>query len=222
MRIFILFFFLTTINVNGQDKSFVELNNGEKIESDNILVKEPAFSKAYLLVNGTEKYSLDDVTAYQIKGSYFKKFQISNFAKPTFFFRSSHGKIDAYSKASTTMMVNQSTGSMSTISNRWDYYSINNGPLQKVRYRFLKNDLKDSPKAKEVIRKIKGIRTLTGVFYVAGAGLLISGVADLSNTKGVPPTIIVGAVMYNVNFILLNSKRNMLIDAIDANNLEMK
>lgn len=222
MRILIFLFFLASIKVIGQDESFVELSNGERIESDNILLKEPVFRKAHLLVNGTEIYDLDEVIAYQIQGRYFKKFTVGSLAKPAFFLRTSHGKIDAYSAASTTMMMNQTTGGMSTVSNRWDYYSINHGPLQKVRYRFLKNDLKESPKAMEVIRKIRGLRTLTGIFYVAGAGLIISGVTDLPNAKGVPPTIIAGAVMYNVNFLLLNSKRNMLIEAIDAYNAEMK
>jgi hypothetical protein len=210
-------------NLNGQDtSSFIEINGGKKILSDDILIKEPVFKKAYLLVNSTEKYDLDIVEAYQIGGNYFKKFQPKNFTKPTFFFRSSHGKIDAYSKASTTMMINQTSGNMSTMTTRWDYYSIDNGPLQKVRFRFLKNDLKDSPKAMEIINKLKVTRTVTGILYVVGGGLIIGGMTSISNTKGVPPTLIAGAVIYNVNFLLLNSKRSKLIKAIDAYNEDVR
>ncbi len=219
LNLTVIIFLLTLVIAKSQD-SFVELTNGKMIYGK-VIYKEPVFKSPYLLVDSTS-YSLDLVSAYQIDNNYFKKFLLPGFIRPTFFLRTAKGKIESYSKSSTYTTFQG--GHMSTMSNRWDYYSIDNGPLKKVRYRFLKKDLAQSPEAMKIMKKVKELRTLSGVLYLGGSALIIGGVSSLSGSKGsgIPPGIIIGAISFTANQFLLFAKRDKLIDAINAYNEEMK
>ncbi|MGC4021799.1 MAG: hypothetical protein QM734_07565 [Cyclobacteriaceae bacterium] len=221
MRISILLFLLA-FRASGQSIDYIELDNGDKITGQ-IEYKTPFMAKPYLLVDGTTKYDLtQQVKSYQLQGVYYKKFFMSTYGKPIFFQRTAHGKIDSWYRATTVI-----NGHGGASSKRWDYYSFENGPLKKMRFRFVKKDLKESPEAMKVIKKIKGLRVVSGLGYLGGSALIIGGAVSISNTKpgenpGFPPTLIAGALIFNINLFLLNSKREKMIEAIDAYNMEVK
>lgn len=225
LALFFLFFWLT--ESFSQDGDFIELENGNIITGQKIEFRSPAFKASYLLVDDKDKYELSTVRIYQIHGHYYKKMQPPGFLSESFFLRTAHGRIDAYSKASTTYVSN-ANGGMTTMSNRWDYYSKDDGPLKKMRYRFLKKELTESAEAMKVIKKIKTLRYVSAGLYVGGSALIVSGIAstasstDKSKSSGIPGGVIAGALTFTVNMILLNTKRNMLTDAIDAYNTEIK
>jgi hypothetical protein len=220
--VFILFPFLAL----GQDDNFILLDNNEKIVGHQIEYKAPLFVKPYLLVDGTKKYNLStEVQAYQLNGTYYKKLIVTPYSKPTFYIRTAHGKIDAYTKTSSTTQWNG--GAMSTISNRWDYYSINNASVKKLRFRNIKKDLKGSSVAMKIIKEIKNLRVVSGIGYIGGTALIVGGVAASVNSTdegnhGFPPSVIIGAVVFNINLFLLDHKRNKMIESIKAYNKEME
>jgi hypothetical protein len=108
--------------------------------------------------------------------------------------------------------------------NRWDYYSIEDGPIKKVRYRFLKKDLQESKEAMKVIKQVTNLRLVSAVLYTGGSGLIIGGISSLTNSEGnsIPPALIIGAVAFNANFFLLNTKRDKLLHAIEIYNAEVR
>jgi hypothetical protein len=134
----------------SQEESFIELDNGTIIKGELIQFKMDVSNKPFLLVDGTTKYELyQQVKAYQIKGKYFKKVFDPSSERMLFYFRTAHGKIDAYKKASNKRFWH---GDTPFLDNKWDLYSIDNGPLKKVNFRSLKNDLKESPDAMIIIK----------------------------------------------------------------------
>ena len=209
--------FVTTI---CSSQSFIELTDGTRI-SGNIEYKAPAFKKGYFVVNDTVRYDEVSVRSFQIGPNYFRKISPPGTAPSSFYLRTVKGKIDAFTKTSSQLFIGG--GGTTNMTNRWDYYSIDNGPLKKVRYRFLKNDLRESTEAMKVMKQVTNLRVVSTILYTGGSALIVGGVASLANAEdnSLPPALIVGAIAFNANFFLLQTKRNKLLQAINAYNAEV-
>lgn len=207
------------MNSNGQN--FIELVDGEKIYGT-VEYKAPAFKKGFFLINGTARYDEVSVRSFQIGPNYFRKISPPGTAPSSFYLRTVQGKIDTFTKTSSQLFIGG--GGTTNMRNRWDYYSIDNGPLKKVRYRFLKKDLQGSTEAMKVIKQVTNLRVVSAVLYTGGTALIVGGVAGLANSEenSIPPALIVGAIAFNANFFLLDTKRNKLLQAIEVYNNDMK
>lgn len=209
------------IYLNCYSQSFIELTDGTNI-SGKIDYKAPPFKKGYFLVNDTMRYDEVSVRSFQIGTKYFRKISPPGTAPSSFYLRTVTGKIDAFTKTSSQLFIGG--GGTTNMRNRWDYYSIDNGPLKKVRYRFLKKDLQESTKAMKVVKQVTNLRIVSAVLYTGGTALIVGGVASLANTEdnSIPPGLIVGVIAFNANFFLLDTKRNKLLQAIEIYNSEIK
>jgi hypothetical protein len=217
----VLFLFMVLKHAWSQDGDFIELKNGDVIHGSKIEYKSPVFKSAYLLVDEKDKYELIDVAAYQINKAYFKRLTPTGVSYSGFYLRTAHGKIDAFVKTSANFVM-QPNGTMSNVSNRWDFYSVEGGPLKKTRYRFLRKELKDSKAAMKILNEIRAIRYVSAGLYLGGTALIVTGIANASGKSGIPSGLIAGAAAFGVNRLLLDVKRNKLSDAIEAYNSEFR
>lgn len=218
-KVTVLLYLLIYMNSHGQN--FIELVDGEKVYGT-VEYKAPAFKKGFFLINGTARYDEVSVRSFQIGPNYFRKISPPGTAPSSFYLRTVQGKIDAFTKTSSQLFIGG--GGTTNMRNRWDYYSIDNGPLKKVRYRFLKKDLQESTEAMKVIKQVINLRVVSAVLYTGGTALIVGGVSSLANTEdnSIPPALIVGAIAFNANFFLLDTKRNKLLQAIEVYNTDMK
>jgi hypothetical protein len=125
-------------------QEFIELMSGEKIYGA-VQYKAPLLRKGFFLVNETTRYDEVSVRSFQIGSNHFRKISPPGTAPSSFYLRTAEGKIDAFTKTSSQLFVG--AGGTTNMRNRWDYYSIEDGPIKKVRYRFLKKDLQESKEA---------------------------------------------------------------------------
>lgn len=207
--------------INSNSQNFIELVSGEKIYGT-VEYRAPAFKKGFFLINDTVRYDEVSVRSFQIGSDYYRKISPPGTAPSSFYLRTVEGKIEAFTKISSQTIIQ--SGQHTNMKNRWDFYTIGDGPIKKVRYRFLKKDLQESKEAMKIIKQVSNLRLVSGVLYLGGSALIIGGISSPANSEGnsIPPAVIIGAIAFNANFFLLNTKRNKLLKAIDVYNTEMK
>ena len=74
LRVFLLFFVLNIFNIGqlkAQNNFYLQLRNGQVIESFNIIVKNPLFKKPFFLVDNTKEIEWFQVDKVNFKDGYF-------------------------------------------------------------------------------------------------------------------------------------------------------
>lgn len=221
MRHIILFIaFALIIPISSSAQNIVGLHNGGEMKYKQLKLKNPAFSKSYLLADDSVKYSLDLVNYYQIGSDYYKK-KFSNSGNYEFMKRELEGTISLYSVIRTTQSFDPNTGIPYSSSSKVNFYGKSNGSIKKVNSKNLKMDLADCEACQQEIKKAKTLGIISAIGLTAGLGIFIGTAAsELSKTQepgestSFPPGAIIGTALCFTPLILSGSRRRHYSNAI--------
>lgn len=232
LTIVLIFSYHVTTYAQNATPYYIGLKSGKVIYSD-IRYKVPTFGKSYLLVNDSAKYAIKEVNYFNLQEGFYKHFIPPGQTAETLYRRVISGnRIEVYSKTVTNTSWNNDavTGmaTPTTSTRHLDYYIKDGGTPKKVKFSNLKVDLSDKPESVAILRKVKGLRVLTGTLYLAGAGMFVAGIASVGNrssspgepneSEGIPPLIIAGVITMVIPNLLHFTKRDHMLDAIKAYN----
>lgn len=209
----------------AQERFVVGLMNGQEFRASNVRLRTPAFSQRYIEADG-QRYAFHQVKYYSNEDGFFEKFIPPRLRQEEFFRREVHGpRINAYSRVVTQMHYSGGPGMAPAMqTQRLDYYVKDKGLVQMMTFSNLKKDLADHGGSQEMLRSVKTLRMVTGLLYVAGTAMLISGISsDLNSERdslspdggGVPPLFIGGAVSLAVPWLVFRPiKRKKMLQAV--------
>lgn len=233
LTIVLIFSYHVTTYAQNATPYYIGLKNGKVIYGD-IRYKVPTFGKSYLLVNDSAKYAIKEVNYFNVQGGFYKQFIPPGQTTETLYRRVISGnRIEVYSKTVTNTSWNNDaiTGMTTPMTNtrHFDYYIKDDGIPKRLKFSNLKADLSDKPESVAILRKVKGLRMLTGTLYLAGAGMFVAGIASIGNKSssspgepnesgGIPPLIIAGAITMVIPNLLHFAKRDHMLDAVKAYN----
>jgi hypothetical protein len=218
MKSKILFCILFFVSAAIAQDDYLELKSGRKVISK-FLITEPSFwgeNNYVFQLSESLKYTQDSVRAYQKDGGYFKWYGEDR----VYLKRTEEGKVDFYSRIKGGYSAGFSYGaaspggmhmaSMPGTYNavRYDYYCKNKGPVKEVSYDNVLEDFSDNPASKKYLDDYGSANVVKYCLGVAGAGLIIAGIADKSGSKPNMSTLTAGAVVVNlawIPFIIQNS-----------------
>ena len=223
--VFFLIAFVSAFSTCAQERYVVGLTNGQEVQASKVRLRTPAFSQPYIEADG-ERYAFHEVDYYKNENGFFQKLIPPRSREEEFFRREVDGpRINAYSRVVTQMTYGGGPGMAPTMqTQRLDYYVKDDGPTQMMTFSNLKKDLADHAGSQQMLRSVKSLRMVTGLLYVAGAAMVISGISsDLKTVKdgpssdggGIPPMFIGGAVTLAIPWLVFRPmKRKKMMQAV--------
>ena len=193
---------LFTISVSAQFKNFVELRDSTIIRGK-VELSTKLFKSSKIIVNDTTEIPLSKVHAYQTTEGYFRR-MYSGYGE-TFAKRLEEGNIDLYTRTQsyggggafvpgpngTSIFVG---GGMQ--SSQVEYFSKDDGNLQKANARNLKRALFDNPESMEYLNKRDGMTAIQVLGVLAGVAIGAASLTSQADSDELDPTgAIVGLVI---------------------------
>ena len=222
----VLLFIAWTLSaiVTSRAQNIVGLHNGQELEFGSLKLKEPAFSKSYLLADDSVKYSLDLVKYYRVGSDYYKKRMRHN-GSYEFMYREQEGAIELYSVIRTVHSYNPNTGIPYSSSSKLNFYSKDVEGIKKVNGKNLKIDMSECELCLQEVKKAKTLSMISAIGLTAGLGIFIGTAAThLSETpepgdsSGIPAGAIIGPALCFTPWILSGAKRKHFSNAISIYN----
>jgi hypothetical protein len=202
--------FMLQMNAQTVDSScFIISNKGEITYADSLILVEEPFKNPYILVDGSHKYALHELSCYSSKEGYYRRFIDSVVNFPLWYKREAKGKINFYSKpvgefsSGTTVDMPNGTSHYSSAYTKHDvfYTQIGNESPQKIAYKKLQILLKSNQKSMDLLNKGHQSWVIKRAFTIAGTAALLFGgsqtlrKARLNNLQGgikISPFVFVG------------------------------
>jgi hypothetical protein len=203
-----------------KDSAFYFYDNLKGLQyAKSIEFKTPLFGEAHLLVNSKEKFPILNIKYFNNEEGFFLKNTLS-FSEKEFLKRESKGKIDTYSKWSYSGgYYNAGTGMYSAGAPvKQNFYTKENFEIKKTTINNLAIDLSDNALSMEAINGAKIARNVQIGLYVAGALMIVGGIAVTVSSRSVTPGMpIVGvgvaALAFTwIPFIIVENKKQKAID----------
>lgn len=217
----ILFTYLSILTASQlQAQNIVGLGSGKEYSYEKLVLKDPLFSKGYLLADDSIQHPLSVVMYYQIGGDYFKR-RVLGGGRYEFMYRESEGAIERYSAIRSTTTYNPYTGVPTTTGGKVNFYSKNNEGLKKVKPSNLVVDLADCEMCVQEVKKGKTLSVVSAIGLTAGLAVFIgSAIKGLSNTPepdesmSIPPGVIIGPILCFTPWFLSGPKQQHYNNAI--------
>ncbi len=215
--------------LTAQEKKRYEigLTNGSKIEVDKLQNRGSGLGKKHLLADG-EKYEYSQVKYYKDGEKFFLKANPTGYGD-AFYLREFDGEIiKTYSIIKTYYsagMPGQVGGNFQ--SSKVSYYQMRGGSFKDLKYQNLKYDLDDHELSLQKLNEVKKINVINGVFFGAGAAMLIGGIIATSNSakknESLPPSerdvslsplLFIGVITMNIPWLNGGAKQRKFNEAI--------
>ncbi|GGK83078.1 hypothetical protein ACD591_14305 [Rufibacter glacialis] len=224
-------------NVTSGQPFFIELHNGERVYAQRLQFKSPVFKQNFFLLDDTLRYAPEAVKYFQSQDGYYARVdagrRFSNFAQ-----REQAGRISTYYVYRTEYnsyspgigigmggygMGGYGMGGYGYPTQRRVYYfEKEKGPLQPLTYKNLRVALSDNPGSMESLHDYKKGQNIQTGMYVAGAGLMVAGVAQQFRSgysgSSVSPLLLVGAGISLLPQLFRLVKKDKLSEAIELYN----
>lgn len=232
LGLFILFILSTAAHA----QLFVQHNNGEVYTGQELEYKKPIFEPSYILLDNMF-FHPDSVAFFKSPQGLFANTRLLNFSGTTDFAGSSlQGRVNLFRKdyfyyqpgymTSTTNAVGITSHShvpAAASGNTKLYYNKNGGPLKKANYANLAIDLADNPASMQYLEKVQQNTVAEVLLMVVGAALLANGInqqahATEENENRGLGSMVLGALVFNTNFIFESSKVRLKHKAVEAYN----
>jgi hypothetical protein len=215
--------FMLQMNAQEVDSScFIISNKGEITYVDSLMLVEEPFKNPYILVDGSHKYGLQELSCYSSKEGYYRRFIDSVVNFPLWYKREVKGKINFYSKPiaeyvnGTTVKLPNGSNFYSSTYTKYDvfYTQVGDGVPQKLSYKNLQTLLQSNQKSMELLKKGHQSWTIKRALTIAGTVALLFGgyqtlkKANVNNFEGgvkVSPFVFVGLGTIFVPFMIESS-----------------
>lgn len=186
----------------------VGLKSGQVHKGFDVLLKQPLLGRAYLLLDGQQRFEMDQVRYYEDEtGFYVRTTLPGRSARETTLRRDKVGRISMYSITST-QYANNGMGGMGGFgryggfggypygfggpmyrTTKTEYFSKDNGPIENLTLRNLSLATADNQVAISLLLQARQYQTYTTFSYVAAGGLLAAGLLRSLKPSADGPTI---------------------------------
>jgi len=182
----------------------VGLRNGQVLRAYDVEVKQPVFGRSFLLVDGLQRYDLNDVRYYDDETGHYVRTTLPNSRRETTLRRDRQGRISLYSITSTQYAGNgfgnpYGYGGFGRYYGyggypmyrtvKTEYFSKDNGPVQNMTIRNLAIATADNPGSSALLAKARSYQRLTTLSYVAAGGVMLAGLFTTLNPNSSGPAI---------------------------------
>ncbi|WP_400192107.1 hypothetical protein [Hymenobacter sp. B81] len=214
------------------------LKSGQVYAADDVEVRQPVFGRSYLLVNGQQRFDLDQVKFFEDETGHYVRTMLPGSRREATLRRDKTGRISTYSI--TTQQYQPGGfggpygygryggfggpwggypyGGYRTV--RTEYFSKDGGPIEEMSFRNLSVALSDNPGSAETLRDVARLRRISTAGYVAGGGLMAAGL--LSTFSGanqrISPLMFLSVPVLLVPSILSGSQHRKLRQAVTLYN----
>jgi hypothetical protein len=224
---FSLFLLLHFVPLHAQmaDGPYVQLTDGVRVYGK-VKIETGFFGGTRIVVDDTVKYDLKAVSRVKTNEGYFAVYEGSLVE------RIQSGRIELYARYQETYnpgtwhTVSTPGGSMSyysgggSVTSRREYISKDDGPIMKASRANLLDALHDNPKSVALVEQYWRLEAVQWLFPIAGLGVIVASAASAKKNQGLPPGIIVGAVIAAGAWIPHAMKQGKIDRAIELYNAE--
>jgi len=221
----------------------VGLKNGQVYKGFDVLVKQPLFGRSFLLVDGQQRFDLDQVRYYEDETGFYVRTTLPGRSnRETTLRRDKIGRISLYSITSTQYAGNNFGGPFGYgrygsfggpygfggpmyRTTKTEYFSKDNGPIENLSVRNLAIATADNQLATNLLLQARQYQTYTTLSYVAAGGLLVAGLVSSlsSNERGsaaISPLVYASLPFLVVPLVLGGKGQNNVRQAISIYNRE--
>lgn len=189
----------------------VGLKSGQVYRGFDVLVKQPLFGRPFVLLDGQQRFELDQVRYYEDETGFYVRTTLPGRSnRETTLRRDKVGRLSLYSITSTQYAGNSFGGPFGYggygryggfggpygyggpvyRTTKTEYFSKDNGPIEDLNLRNLTLATADNQAATNLLLQARQYQTYTTLSYVAAGGLLVAGlVSSLNSASNEGPTI---------------------------------
>lgn len=208
----------------------VGLKTGQVVRGYDVEVRQPVFGRTFLLVDGQQRFELDQVRYYEDESGFYVRTTLPGRSKRESTLRRDRvGRISLYS-ITTQQYVNNpggfgpygrfggpyggwggpwggGWGGYRTV--RQEYFSKDNGPIEDLSIRNLQLATSDNPSAQKLLADARRYQTATTLSYIGAGGLFLAGMLSSfggSNGFSVSP-LVYGAIPLAIVPLVIGGKQ---------------
>ncbi|WBA41866.1 hypothetical protein [Hymenobacter canadensis] len=220
----------------------VGLKSGQVYKGFDVLVKQPLLGRPYLLMDGQQRFELEQVRYYEDEtGFYVRTTLPGRSSRESTLRRDKVGRISLYSITSTQYAGNgmggfgggygryggfggypYGFGGPAYRTTKTEYFSKDNGPIENLNVRTLALATADNQAATSLLLQARQYQTYTTLSYVAAGGLLVAGLVQSlnqnSNGPSISPLVYASLPLMIVPLVLGGKTQNNVRQAISLYN----
>lgn len=221
----------------------VGLKTGQVYKGFDVLVKQPLLGRPYLLMDGQQRFELDQVRYYEDEtGFYVRTTLPGRSSRESTLRRDKVGRISLYSITSTQYAGNgmgglggygygryggyggypYGFGGPMYRTTKTEYFSKDNGPIENLSVRTLAVATADNQAATSLLLQARQYQTYTTLSYVAAGGILVAGLVQSlrpnSNGPAISPLVYASLPLMIVPLVLGGKTQNNVRQAISLYN----
>lgn len=213
----------------------VGLKTGEVFRAYDVVIKQPVFGRAFLLLDGQQRVDLGEVRYYEDETGHYVRTTLPNSRRESTLRRDRQGRISLYSITNTQYAGSGmgypyggygSYGGFGRYGGfgptyrtvKTDYFSKDNGPVENLTLRNLTLATTDNPTSSALLRQAQRYQTYTTLSYVAAGGLVLAGLYATLNPNvagpAISPLVYAGLPLLIVPLVMQSKQQNNLRQAI--------
>ncbi|WP_222840556.1 hypothetical protein [Hymenobacter sp. BT190] len=222
----------------------VGLKTGQVYKGFDVLLKQPLLGRPYLLMDGQQRFELDQVRYYEDEtGFYVRTTLPGRSSRESTLRRDKVGRISLYSITSTQYAGNgmggfgglggygryggfggypYGFGGPMYRTTKTEYFSKDNGPIENLNVRTLALATADNQAATSLLLQARQYQTYTTLSYVAAGGLMVAGLVQSlnpnSNGPSISPLVYASLPLLIVPLVLGGKTQNNVRQAISLYN----
>lgn len=212
---------LISISLYSQSRSnfYVQLRNGQKIESYDIILKRPLFKPDFVQVNGQVRYDLIQVDKINYRQGYYAVRTIGISTKPTLLNVDIEGPISLFYQYKTNSSYDPYTGMYNYSGRRVYYLEKRKFEVEKFKLYILERMVEDHLPSLELVQKARKLSVYTYAGYLVGGGLMLYGFlnSDVDPATGrikINPITFVGMGISIIPLITGSKKEDLMMRSI--------
>ncbi|GAB2957769.1 hypothetical protein GCM10027048_25560 [Hymenobacter coalescens] len=229
-----------------QPRYRIGLINGAVYAADDVEMRQPAIGRSYLLVNGQQRFELDQIKFYQDETGHYIRTALPGSRRQATLRRDKTGRISTYSITSQQYAPGAfggpwgygpgfgygrfgspygfggpyggyPYGGYRTV--KTEYFSKDGGPIQDMSFRNLSVALSDNAGSAELLRDVARLRRFSTAGYVVGGGMMLAGMLNtFSGANRISPLVFVSVPVLLVPTLLSGSQSKKLKQAVQLYN----
>ena len=218
----------------------VGLKNGQVYKGFDVIMKQPLFGRSFLLVDGQQRFDLDQVRYYEDETGFYVRTTLPGRAnREATLRRDKIGRISLYSITNTQYAGNNFGGPFGYgryggfggpygfggpvyRTTKTEYFSKDNGPIENLNLRNLSIATADNQLATNLLLQARQYQTYTTLSYVAAGGLLVAGLVTSLNSNdnrpAISPLVYASLPLLIVPLVLGGKSQNNVRQAISIYN----
>ncbi|UYZ57538.1 hypothetical protein [Hymenobacter latericus] len=230
-----------------QPRYRIGLKSGQVYAADDVELRQPVIGRSYLLLNGQQRFDLDQIKFYQDETGHYIRTTLPGSRREATLRREKQGRISTYSITSQSwspggfggpwgygpygygmgrygfgspwgMAGYPYGGGYRTV--KTEYFSKDGGPIQDMNFRNLSVALSDNPGSAELLRDAARLKRVSTAGYIVGGGMLVAGMLNTfsGNAQRISPLLFISVPVLLVPTFVSGSQANKLKQAVQMYN----